>query len=89
VIEYKANELSRFLIRRSTKFDFAEPEPKLQRLDNRELRTKILGLTASEARQLGIRKSTLHYLRKNAKANSTHRLYAPVIEKLSRNGEGH
>jgi hypothetical protein len=50
--------------------------------DDRELRAKILGLTASRARELGIGKSTLHYLRNNAKHRVRFRLYAPVESRL-------
>jgi hypothetical protein len=66
VIDQKANELGRFLTGKSSTLDFVEPAPKLERQDNRELRTKILSMTQAEAKQLDIGKSTLHYLRKNA-----------------------
>ena len=39
--------------------DFVEPAPSLDRQDDKELRAKILGLTASEARRLWIGKSSL------------------------------
>jgi hypothetical protein len=81
VIEQKANELGRFLVGKST-LDFAEPSPKLPRYDNHELRERILTLTQSEAMELGIRKSTLHYLRKNATASKPLRVYRPVIERI-------
>jgi hypothetical protein len=66
VIEQKAVELGRYLLGRSTRLDFSEPSPTLLRLDERELRKRILNLTQSEAQRLRIGKSTLHYLRKNA-----------------------
>jgi hypothetical protein len=66
VVEHKANELGRFLVQESLTLDFVEPAPTLERQDDRELRRKILAFTQSEAKELGIGKSTLHYLRKNA-----------------------
>jgi CRISPR-associated protein Cas1 len=81
VIEQKANELGRFLLGKSI-LDFAEPSPKLLRDDNPELRERILALTQSEATKLGIPKSTLHYLRKNATASRPLRVYRPVIQRI-------
>jgi CRISPR-associated protein Cas1 len=83
VIEHKTNELSRFLSGKSSKLDLLEPSPKLESQDNRELRTKILVMTATEARVRGISKSTLHYLRKNAACSRPMRVYSRVRERLS------
>ncbi len=82
VIEKKTNELSRFLAGKSPRLNFMEPAPNLERQDSRELRAKILALTSSQARQLGIGKSTLHYLRRNAKSPSSFKVYRRVSEKL-------
>ena len=82
VIEQKANELGRFLLGKSI-LDFAEPSPKLLRHDNRELGERILTLTQSEATELGIPKSTLHYLRKNATASRPLKVYRPVVERIT------
>ncbi len=68
VMEQKATELGRFLVGRSREIDFAEPGPNLERTDGLEIRKRILSLTQGEARRLGVGKSTLHYLRKNASA---------------------
>jgi CRISPR-associated protein Cas1 len=82
VIERKAMELGRYLVGRTGGLDFSEPSPNLRRVDDKYLRTQILGLSQSEARRLGIGKSTLHYLRKNARASRSLRLYQNVREKL-------
>ncbi len=63
VIEQKTNELGRILVNKSSIVDFSEPYPKLVRNDDRQLRATIIALTQSEARELDIGKSTLHYLR--------------------------
>jgi CRISPR-associated protein Cas1 len=81
MIEQKANELGRFLTGKSI-LDFAEPSPKLLRHDDCELRERILTLTQSGAKELGIGKSTLHYLRKNAAASKHLRVYRPVMERM-------
>jgi CRISPR-associated protein Cas1 len=82
VIEQKTVELAHYLAGRIGRPDFSEPSPNLRRLDDKYLRTQILGLSQSEARRLGIGRSTLHYLRKNARANRSLRLYQNVREKL-------
>jgi CRISPR-associated protein Cas1 len=73
IIEQKAVELGRFLIDRSKKLDLSEPLPSLPRAHDEYLRRRIRSLSQSEAKRLGIAKSTLHYLRQRAK--SSHRLH--------------
>jgi CRISPR-associated protein Cas1 len=82
VIEQKTAQLGRYLVGRSSEIDFSEPSPTLDRTDDGELRRRILSLSQSNAKKLGIGKSTLHYLRKNARANRSLRLYQNVREKL-------
>ena len=82
VIEQKMNELGRFLIGKSTTLDFEEPSPKLERVDNREVRKRILAMTSREANELGIGKNTLHYLRHKARTSPAFEIYKPVESKL-------
>jgi len=82
LIGLKVQEFARFLIGKSDKFDLKSPAPVLERSDTRELRDKVLSLSASEARKLGLGKSTLHYLRKNARSRKSFKIYRPVLQKL-------
>ena len=82
VIEQKTNELGRFLVGKLSTPDFTEPAPVLERTDTRRLRETILALSQSEARERGIGKSTLHYLRKNAKAQEPFQVYKKVDARL-------
>jgi CRISPR-associated protein Cas1 len=82
VIEQKAVELSRLLKGNTSTVDFEEPSPSLERFDNRELRERINSLTSDEAKKLGMGKSTLHYLRRNARGERAFRVYGKVREKL-------
>jgi CRISPR-associated protein Cas1 len=82
VIEQKASELGRYLSGRTGRLDFSEPSPNLHREDDQGLRRRILDLSQSEAVRLGIGKSTLHYLRKNAKSNDSLKMYQKVRDKL-------
>jgi CRISPR-associated protein Cas1 len=81
VIERKAIELGRFLVGRSPKLDFSDPSPSLM-TNEQELRSKVIALASSEARRLGIGKSTLHYLRKRARDQKPFTIYEPVLAKL-------
>jgi len=84
VIEQKTVELSRYMIGRSSNVDFSEPSPILRRIDDRELRSRILSVSQREAQRLGIGKSTLHYLRKNARDSGPLKVYKPVVSALNR-----
>jgi len=83
VIQQKVLELSRFFVGKSPMPDFEEPSPNLERFDSRELRERINSLTSDQAKRLGIGKSTLHYLRKNASHRGQFTIYKPVMTKLS------
>jgi CRISPR-associated protein Cas1 len=82
VIEQKTNELGRFLLGKLSTPDFTEPAPVLERTDSRRVREAILGLSQSEAREHGIGKSTLHYLRRNARGDHAFRVRSNVRKKL-------
>jgi len=84
VIEQKTVELGRYLVGPTGRLDFSEPSPGLERTDDLELRRRILGLSQREAEKLGIGRSTLHYLRKNAIASKRLRVYKAVIERMTR-----
>jgi CRISPR-associated protein Cas1 len=83
VIEQKTGELGDYLVGRTCTLDFSEPFPDLYRMDDKGLRRRILSLTQQEARRLGIGKSTLHYLRNNAKVCHSFRVYGKVRRKLA------
>ena len=82
IILNKTQELPRFLLGKSGSLDFMEPAPSLVRSDRRDVRERILKLTASEARRLGISKSTLHDLRKNARSGRSFKVYNKVRKRL-------
>ena len=84
IILNKAQELGRFLTDKKEELDFGDPAPSFSRIDNQEARNRILTITQSEANRLGISKSTLHYLRKNAKTRDSFKIYSKVAEKLVR-----
>jgi len=81
VIEQKTVELAQFFSGISV-VDFREPAPRLLRFDDRELRTRILAITSSHSKQLGIGKSTLHCLQKNARNRRSFKVYGRVQKRL-------
>jgi len=87
VILNKTQELARFLLDRSNEIGFVEPRPCLQRSDAQKLRRRILELTQRGARELGIGKSTLHYLRENARDNHSYKVYGKVLSKFVGNSD--
>jgi CRISPR-associated protein Cas1 len=82
VIEQKTVELGRYLIGCAAKLSFSEPAPILHRSDDHELRNHVLALSTSEARKLGIPKSTTHYLRRNASNGSPFKIYKKTPVRL-------
>jgi CRISPR-associated protein Cas1 len=84
VILQKCQELGHYLIQTQESFDLSEPRPQIERANGRALRKTILTLTARQARKLGIRKSTLHYLRKRAKARQPFRISSKLRDKIPR-----
>jgi hypothetical protein len=80
-LDYKTP--ARYLAGRTIGLNLVEPSPILERRDNRAIREAILRLTDSEARTRGIGKSTLHYLRKKARANQAFQVYRKVESKLT------
>jgi len=82
IIEQKATELGKCVTGKIRSVDFLDPSPELTRTDNRELRAKVLPMKQSEAWRLGIGKSTLHYLRSNARRDSSFRASRKVIARL-------
>jgi CRISPR-associated protein Cas1 len=82
VIRLKAQELANYILSRRNELGFSEPRAHLQRTDSAAVRNTILSLTASEARNLGIRKNTLWYLQRRVCTDRSMSIYAKVKAKL-------
>lgn len=82
IILNKTQELARFLLGKSKNLDFSEPNPVIKRTDSLKIRAMILKLTQKQARERKISKSTLHYLRKNAKNEKPFRVYRKIFNKI-------
>jgi CRISPR-associated protein Cas1 len=84
LIQEKTAELARYLIGARPALDFSELNPVLERSDDQALRQTILNLTQSHAREHGIGKSTLHYLKRRARAGQPFRISSKVQGRLPR-----
>lgn len=69
LIQIKGQEFSSYLTSKQKNIDFSKPEPHLERVDSQDLRQKILDLSYGEWEKMGFSKGTLHYMKKNVKAN--------------------
>jgi hypothetical protein len=83
IIQEKTSELGRYLSGRSRTLDLSDLSPVLERTDGQAIRKKILGLSLLEAEKLGISRSTLHYLRKNASDKHPFKVYSKTRNELS------
>ncbi len=59
IIRLKTRELARYVLGRNKQIDINNLNPKLNSVDSKELREKILSLSIGEANKFGINKSTL------------------------------
>jgi CRISPR-associated protein Cas1 len=82
IIRLKAQELADHILGKRHELSFDDPGPTLRRNDSEQARSLILSLSSAQARKLGIGKSTLHYLRKNAKGERSFTVYGKVRKRL-------
>ena len=78
----KTQELSRYILGKSDSLDFKDPMRKIDEDDSKELRKMITSMTSSEARKLGINKSTLWYLKKHSHSKKPLRIHKKIINKF-------
>jgi CRISPR-associated protein Cas1 len=84
VIQVKTQELARFLLGGSECINFNEPMAALARPDTLNVRKIVLRLSTTEAKRLGIGRSTLHYLRTRSNEGQLLRVSQKVKSRLSR-----
>ena len=80
----KTQELAHFLTGKKKKIDFTKPQPQLKRIDNQELREKILNISYYKWMKAGYSKGGLHYMKQNAKKPEPFTLNKHIQERLIR-----
>lgn len=76
-------KLAHFISEKNKNLEFVVPEMVFARNDLLTLQQKILNMTPSERKRLGINKSTLHYMKKNLKSRKNIKIYGKVLNKLN------
>ena len=82
IIQIQTRELAHLLLGKKRELDLTLPNYKIKRQDTEELRKKILAMPYLAWKKLGFSKGTLHYLKKNARANKPFTINKHVYERL-------
>jgi hypothetical protein len=82
ILRLKCQELAGYVLKRN-ELDFSHPRPTLSGDDSERLRNRIMSLSVTEARRLGISKNTLWYMQQRARTHRQMRIYNPVRERLA------
>ncbi|MCH9658955.1 CRISPR-associated endonuclease Cas1 [archaeon] len=82
ILQDNLQQLSNFILGKKREFDFVIPNMSLNRNDDVELRKRILDMTTTERKQLGINKSTLWYIKKNLSEGKTPKIYEKILLKI-------
>jgi len=78
----KTREFTQYLVEKRKSIDFSKPEFTIDRQDSDDIRQKILSISYTDWKNMGFSKGTLHYMKKNAKADKPFTLNAHVRERL-------
>jgi hypothetical protein len=82
VILTKTQELARCLLLRSESIDYVEPRLGFQRIDTKTFRERIMEFSMTEARGLGIGKSTLWNLQKRSRSRKPLQIYTKTVDRI-------
>ena len=74
--------LSNYISGKSMGLDFNIPEMRIERVDNKEVRSRIMSIDPIKRRELGINKSTLWYQQKKIKEGKEIRVYSKTRVKI-------
>jgi CRISPR-associated protein Cas1 len=78
----KTRELAQYLVEKRKIIDFSNPAYSVERQDSDDIRQKILSISYSDWKKMGLSKGTLYYMKKNAEADKPFSLNAHVRERL-------
>ncbi|MDG7044432.1 MAG: hypothetical protein JRN19_06755 [Nitrososphaerota archaeon] len=74
--------LSNYISGKSKALDFNIPEIRIDRVDDKELRTKIMSISPEKRKELKINKSTLWYQQKKIKEGKSIKMYKKTKVKI-------
>ena len=73
---------SNYISGKSKVLDFYIPEMRIERVDNKEVRSRIMSIDPQKRKELGINKSTLWYQQKKIKEGKEIKVYSKTIVKI-------
>ncbi len=82
LIQLKAQEFAAYILGKRAGLGFGEPKPILHRTDSEAIRSRILSMTMTEARKLGIGRNTLWYLQRRAGSDRPFAIYSKVRRRI-------
>ena len=74
--------LSKYLLGKSKSLDFSIPEIRIERVDNKEIRSRIMSIDPQKRKELGINKSTLWYQQRKIKEGKEIKVYDKMRVKI-------
>ena len=74
--------LSKYLLGKSKSLDFSIPEIRIERVDNKEIRSRIMSIDPQKRKELGINKSTLWYQQRKIKEGKEIKVYEKTRVKM-------
>lgn len=83
VLQWKALDLAHFIVGKGKAPDFTKPEQEMiKRIDNEEMREKILNIPYTQWKKMGFSKGTLHYMKQNARSGKPFVMREKVGERI-------
>ena len=74
--------LSNYIFGKSKNLEFNIPEMRIERVDNKDVRSRIMSIDPIKRRELGINKSTLWYQQKKIKEGKEIKVYSKTRVKI-------
>ena len=82
ILYENARILSYYISGKSKGLDFSIPEMRIERVDNKEVRSRIMSIDPQKRKELGINKSTLWYQQKKIKEGKSIKMYNKTKVKI-------
>ncbi|MCA9827522.1 MAG: hypothetical protein KC444_03900 [Nitrosopumilus sp.] len=84
ILQDTLQQFANFIVDKKKELEFAIPKIHPSNKNTTLLSNKILGITPHQRKQMGISKSTLHYLKNNIIQGKQTRAYSKTLDKIQR-----
>jgi len=82
ILQDNLQQLATFIVNKRKEFEFSIPKIHLNGSNTTSLNEKIINITLQQRKQLGINKSTIHYLKNNLLQGKKIKVYSKTFSKL-------